>query len=1130
MKKLLLSLAACFAMVGTVSAETLTILPADLPTNEAQGYKSFEITAGGTSFQVNNAYGNGTAQIRVNQTGNTGFELYNTTAITGIQSVVLNVEGATGLGTWYMTTSNSASISESATSDAAGAIQGTVNGTSSVTFTVPTSTEASFFHFNLTAKGGGTVKLTSVVITYEAQAGGGDAEPETAVWLSVSQSTPWAWSTGNTNANRNIRMTYDAASGTFNAGTYLACHNSIMEPGILEDGRQGFRLGRAFKCYTTDLSATPTTKPSMYLEIGNNEYGGVPPVFTSMTEVLDYTYTEGTTEGGMAWQFGNNSDGSASFPAGSEAAANQYAMVYVQIDLKNKTGKLSLTPFIKDEEEPDPQGNSVTFNFTGVEDAYKYVTAFNTQDEENPMVTFDAATSTFEYPAGGTALIFSASNGYEIEITCPETSVGGQNYLISQDMGYTLQLWDGANGYTFTVNVTEPKEEPEPGTGGEATAAFYATASYTGDAQYSAKIVNGSGDNLVNPVVTTTAGDVSFYLEKVNNSASNVNGNQVRWYQNDVMHITPANGATITKIVIDEVSNYNKSATPSTGSVSLEGNTLTWTGSTQGELTLSAVAQIRFTLMTVTYTTGTPSAVSTPVISCEKNQVTITCATDDAEIYYTTDGTEPSNASNKYSTPFAITANTTVKAIAYVGSESSAVATYNAVYEGTYDGFEALVAGGSGTEGTVNGPITAIYQNGQYLYVVDSKNYPMLVYGSTNNTYENGDQIYEISGKYSPYNNLPELTNPVFGTKSAGTAVNPIALTAAPTEAQVNQYVELANVSGISGSGQNYTAEFAGSTIALYSRFNGVNIPTDDKTYTVTGFVSIFNTNIQIYPTSFEVVEDVNQVETPVITCAENTVTITCATDDATIYYTIDGEEPTTSSLKYDAPFEIEETLTVKAYAVKEGMNDSYVATSTCTFVDPNATEAQFDFTNPEGLTPAQERPENGQGIDIPNVTFTNGLVSFAVGESNGSNAPRLWAATGQQEGQVDLRLYKEENFTITIDGDNHITQIVFTKAGGNFDMTPSTGTLEKDGNTATWLPDAQDATVSSVEFDATATTRISTVTVYYDTNSTNGVDSVEAADDSEAVYYNLQGVRVANPDRGIYIKVTGNKAVKVVK
>lgn len=44
--------------------------------------------------------------------------------------------------------------------------------------------------------------------------------------------------------------------------------------------------------------------------------------------------------------------------------------------------------------------------------------------------------------------------------------------------------------------------------------------------------------------------------------------------------------------------------------------------------------------------------------------------------------------------------------------------------------------------------------------------------------------------------------------------------------------------------------------------------------------------------------------------------------------------------------------------------------------------------------------------------------------------------------------------------------------------------------------------------------------------------DSIEAieAEAAEAVYYNLQGVRVANPENGIFIKVAGNKVEKVIR
>lgn len=51
------------------------------------------------------------------------------------------------------------------------------------------------------------------------------------------------------------------------------------------------------------------------------------------------------------------------------------------------------------------------------------------------------------------------------------------------------------------------------------------------------------------------------------------------------------------------------------------------------------------------------------------------------------------------------------------------------------------------------------------------------------------------------------------------------------------------------------------------------------------------------------------------------------------------------------------------------------------------------------------------------------------------------------------------------------------------------------------------------------------------DDTSHSGVETVgvDEAQDAPAVYYNLQGARVANPGHGIFIKVTGDKSEKVV-
>ena len=48
-------------------------------------------------------------------------------------------------------------------------------------------------------------------------------------------------------------------------------------------------------------------------------------------------------------------------------------------------------------------------------------------------------------------------------------------------------------------------------------------------------------------------------------------------------------------------------------------------------------------------------------------------------------------------------------------------------------------------------------------------------------------------------------------------------------------------------------------------------------------------------------------------------------------------------------------------------------------------------------------------------------------------------------------------------------------------------------------------------------------------TGSTTGVDTIGAEDNGEAVYYNLQGVRVMNPEKGIFIKVANGRSEKVV-
>ncbi len=87
-------------------------------------------------------------------------------------------------------------------------------------------------------------------------------------------------------------------------------------------------------------------------------------------------------------------------------------------------------------------------------------------------------------------------------------------------------------------------------------------------------------------------------------------------------------------------------------------------------------------------------------------------------------------------------------------------------------------------------------------------------------------------------------------------------------------------------------------------------------------------------------------------------VTITTSTSGATIYYTTDGSTPTTSSSKYTTPIALAADTTVKAYAVKESLTDSAVASKDYTIVTDNTAAA-----TPAAIATDGQRHE--QNIDV---------------------------------------------------------------------------------------------------------------------------------------------------------------------
>ena len=93
----------------------------------------------------------------------------------------------------------------------------------------------------------------------------------------------------------------------------------------------------------------------------------------------------------------------------------------------------------------------------------------------------------------------------------------------------------------------------------------------------------------------------------------------------------------------------------------------------------NSASNSRFFLDEVLVVEAAVTSVATPTFSLAEGiytetQVAISCETEDATIYYTTDGTDPDNESAQYTAAITISQTTTLKAIAILNEESSYVA------------------------------------------------------------------------------------------------------------------------------------------------------------------------------------------------------------------------------------------------------------------------------------------------------------------------------------------------------------------------------------------------------------------------------------------------------------------------
>lgn len=144
----------------------------------------------------------------------------------------------------------------------------------------------------------------------------------------------------------------------------------------------------------------------------------------------------------------------------------------------------------------------------------------------------------------------------------------------------------------------------------------------------------------------------------------------------------------------------------------------------------------------------------------------------------------------------------------------------------------------------------------------------------------------------------------------------------------------------------------------------------------------------------------------PVITYSTETgkVTITSATDGASIYYTLDGTTPSASSTLYGEPFSVADETTIQAIATKSGFADSEKASSKL-LLNPTITLATTEYSySGSAIEPAVSSVQDGGK--------TIGTDEYDVGYEYNTDAGTATVNITDKEGGNYI-IYGSATFTI---------------------------------------------------------------------------------------------------------------------
>jgi len=401
------------------------------------------------------------------------------------------------------------------------------------------------------------------------------------------------------------------------------------------------------------------------------------------------------------------------------------------------------------------------------------------------------------------------------------------------------------------------------------------------------------------------------------------------------------------------------SSTPYTGPFTITSNTTIKTIAIAPDMHPSAITVQSYTI-TPRDSTVAPLIVPITLTHYDSVEITLSSATDSADIYYTLDNSTPSDSSSPYTGPFTITSNTTIKTIAIAPDmhpSAITVQSYTITPRDTTAAPEILPITLTHYD-SVEITLSSATDSADIYYTLDntepdttSKKYAAPFYLTSTTTIKaiaaaTDLHTSPVSSQTFTVTPRPTAPNAVISPNGYN-GKDPVTVTVTLTLADSLSNAEIHYT--LNDSTPTELSPVYDSAITLHDTTTvkaRVYIPDYHPGEVVTALFNIDTTTVDTADTTSPLVYVANPVITPnggTFTSVQE-ITVTSTTADARIYYTLDESDPDTSSTLFETALSLSESATVKVRAFKDGFEPSSIVSAvfsidTSSLVDPVPTD-----------------------------------------------------------------------------------------------------------------------------------------------------------------------------------------------